>query len=319
MKFCEIIEKVICRGDFVSNKMIYENHGEFPVYSATTTGPVGFYKNYNYITKSNSFIISLNGNAGFVSLVKEASKVFIGSDCGVIEIKQNFLKKYNKEIIAIWLQDFCIKNRHVNGTQPKFAIDRNYNKQINENILNIINNIDLSAENIDDQIYKRIGNLNLARDFTSKKILLKDMIDKYKERGKRLVKGRELYYERGNVKAISSTTTGPMGYYNTSNYNLEENDFVYSIDGANAGYISLYLPQPVFITDHAGVITIKKEYVQKYGKLVISLFLQDYFVKQASKGTQPTFLLKNNLNLELNLGKLEVLSQYINDSFLSIK
>lgn len=316
MKFGNIIQKVICRGDFVSNKIIYDNYGKYPVYSAATTGPVGFYNKFNYVTQNNSFIISLNGNAGFVSLVEENKKIFIGSDCGVIEIKQEFLEKYSKEIIAIWLQDFCIKNRHVNGTQPKFAIDRNFNKQINENILKMINDIDLSVEDIDDKIYKKIENLNITLSISRNRILLKDMIDKYKERGKRLVKGRDLYYERGNIKAISSTTIGPMGYYSTSNYNLKDNDFIYSIDGANAGYISLYKPQPVFITDHAGVITIKEKYIQKYGKLAVALFLQDYFAKQASKGTQPTFLLKNNLNLELSIDKLEILSKHIKDIFL---
>ena len=79
---------------------------------------------------------------------------------------------------------------------------------------------------------------------------------------------------------------------------------------------TLYKPQKVFITDHAGVITVKDDYVKKYGKLSIALFLQSYFTKLTSKGTQPTFILKNNLKIRLNLSLLEKISEVIKDDFL---
>lgn len=323
MRFKELIDNVICRGNFISNKIMYENIGNIPVYSATTTGPVGFIKDDNdkfnyYITKDNSFLVSLNGNAGFISLVKENTKIFVGSDCGVIEIKPDFLKKYDKEIVALWLQDFCVRNRHVNGTQPKFSITKSYDKKINIKELESLSFMDFSEINKISKISKQLSSLKFNTDSTGKnRILLKDFISHdFFERGRRLVKGRELYRDHGNIKAISSTTTGPMGFYKKQNYYLKDNDFVYSIDGANAGYISLYKPQEVWITDHAGVISVKKEYLKKFGKLAISLFLQDYFIKLRTTGTQPTFLLKNNLNLLLDLNKLEALSKIITDELL---
>ena len=147
-------------------------------------------------------------------------------------------------------------------------------------------------------------------------IFLEDFIDGYIERGVRLVKGRDLYINHGSIKVISSTTTGPMGYYNKGNYLLKDNDFVYAIDGANAGYVSFYAPQEIFLTDHAGVISVKEQYVNQYGKVAIALFLQDYFVKLRSRGTQPTFLLKNNVNLKLNIKKLDVISKMDLDRYI---
>lgn len=319
MKFKDIIKNSICRGDFISNEIMYNNKGKIPVFSATTTGAVGFYKYSNYKFKKNSFLISLNGNAGFVSYIKDSTEIWIGSDCGVVEVIDSIINNYPKELIALWLQDFCVKNRHVNGTQPKFAIDRNYEKEIDIDFLQKLSSINLDDFNCENDIQKEIFEKykNITKIDFSSKIKLQEFIDGYIERGKRLVKGRELYFEKGNIKAISSTTSGPMGYYSKSNYNFTNNDFIYSIDGANAGYISIYKPQNLFITDHAGVITVRNFYVKKYGKLAIALFLQNYFTKAASKGTQPTFLLKNNLKMHIDLSVLEKIAEFVNDDFLN--
>ena len=65
------------------------------------------------------------------------------------------------------------------------------------------------------------------------------------------------------------------------------------------------------------MITVRDFYVKKYGKLAIALFLQNYFTKAASKGTQPTFLLKNNLKMHIDLSVLEKIAEFVNDDFLN--
>lgn len=314
----KLLKSYIPRGELITNEDIYNGYGSIPVYSATTTGAVGYYRKSNYITTPYTMLVSNNGNAGFVSLLPDNKEIWFGSDCGILELEDWVYQKYNKEIIAVWLQDFFIKNRHVNGTQPKFSLSRCINKDVDLNALDNLKNIDFSEVDLDDCVYESVKKyFNELNDSNTKNtIKLKNFINGYIERGKRLVIGRDLYTNYGNIKVISSTTTGPMGYYTRSNYELKPNDFLYTIDGANAGYVLLFSPQSIFITDHAGVISVKDEYNEKYGKVAIALLLQDYFVKKASKGTQPTFLLKNNLELELDLNRLHVLSKMKLDKYV---
>lgn len=321
MLFREFVEidTITERGKRITNEAMYNNFGEIKVISSKIDGCFGYiceeYLNLPINTNAkqyideNTFVYAIEGNAGYVSLYTP-QMIWLSDVSGLFDVKKKYIDMYGKDLIAIFLQYFFIKNRHNTGTQPKFLIKNILNKKIDMNVLTQLSKIDLSEVDIEDNIYSRVKtNYNelLIKNDTNK-IILKDFVDGYIERGTRLVIGRDLYLDYGNIKAISSTTTGPMGYYNKSNYDLKENDFLYSIDGANAGYISLYHPQSIFITDHAGVISVKEEYVKRYGKLSIALFLQDYFIKQTSKGTQPTFLLKNNLNLEMDLNILEVLS-----------
>lgn len=325
MKFKDFIkiDSLIERGKRITNEQLYYNTGTIPVISSKIDAPLGYisekFLNENIsarqIINKNTFIYAIEGSAGFVSLY-QPQIIWLSDVSGMFDVKEEYIKEYGKDLIAIFLQDFFVKHRHNNGTQPKFLIKNVLNIDLDLTPIDMLkNNIkikDFLVNTNNDLIFNKID----ISEITNQPILLQNFISNYIERGKRLVKGRELYYERGNIKAISSTTTGPMGYYSKNNYILGNNDFIYSIDGANAGYISLYKPQKVFITDHAGVITVKNDYVKKYGKLSIALFLQSYFTKLTSKGTQPTFILKNNLKIRLNLSLLEKISEVIKDDFL---
>lgn len=329
MLFRDFIEigTIVERGKRITNEDMYNNFGGIKVISSKIDGCFGYVSeeyinlpsniNAKQYINENTFVYAIEGSAGYISLY-EPQKIWLSDVSGIFDVKKKYIDKYGKYLIAVFLQDFFINNRHNNGTQPKFLIKNILNKKINIDILDKLVKIDLSEVDIEESIYDNVK-LNYNEIFITKnpnKIMLRDFIDGYIERGKRLVKGRDLYSEYGNIKVISSTTTGPMGYYNKSNYELKENDFLYAIDGVNAGYVSLYEPQLIFITDHAGVISVKEEYVKRYGKIAVALFLQDYFMKQTSKGTQPTFLLKNNLNLEMDLNILEIVSKMKLDDFI---
>lgn len=313
MKLQDILSGYMARGETLRNEDMYNEAGTIRVYSATTTGPVGYYNNYNYTLKNTSFIISLNGaNAGYVSIGLDHEKVWITSDCGVLELRESYIREYPKEVLALWIQDFCVKSRKVNGTQPKFYIASALGKEIDVSVLKKIASFDFSEANLRKRISNKIHKYYCEIEVRNSKreICFKNFIDSFFERGDRLVQGRDLYNNYGTIKVISSTTTGEMGFYNRANYLLGENDVVYAIDGANAGYVSVFKKGEVFITDHAGVITVKEEYVKKYGRIAIAIFLQDYFVKMRNaNGTQPTFMLKNNLNIMLDLSILDVLAK----------
>ena len=318
MKFKDIITDYIPRGELIRNEDMYQEQGIIPVFSAQTTGPFGYYDKANYKTTNNTFLFSVDGvNAGYVSIFTPNTDIWLTSVCGVLELNNSFIEKYPKEILAIWLQNFFIKNRHNNGTQPKFSILKILDKEINISELEMLHKMDLSFLSIEDEISVAIKNINIINNTDGKNtIKLKDFIEDYLERGTRLVKGRDLYINHGEVKVMSATTTGPTGYYNQSNFYLKENDFLYAIDGY-AGYVSILKPQKIFLTDHAGIITIPEKTIQKYGKVAIALFLQDYFIKnRTSTGNQPTFMLKNILELELDLDKLQILAERNLDQFI---
>ncbi|XTR38141.1 hypothetical protein ACQQ2T_01845 [Paraclostridium tenue] len=321
------LSSIIERGKRITNEDIYKNHGSIKVISSKIDGELGYVSeqyldeteniNANHEIGENTFVYAIEGNAGYISLYKP-QKIWLTDVAGIFDVKQKYIDKYGKFIIAIFLQDFFIKNRHNNSTQPKFLIKNILNKEIDLTLLDKLKGTDMAEveleQELEEDVCKYYQDINRISD--ENKILLKDFIDMYIERGKRLVQGRDIYINHGEVKVMSSTTTGPMGYYNRSNYDLKENDFIYSIDGVNAGYISILNPQRIFITDHAGVISVKKKFIKKYGKISIAIFLQNYFVKKRSNGTQPTFLLKNNLNLELNLNELEILKNMKLDKYL---
>lgn len=319
MLFKDILHSYFARGTLIRNEDLYNHYGNIPVYSAQTTGPIGYYNKTNYTTTQNTFIFSLNGaNAGYISITDSNIPIWFSSDTGVLELKDIYIKQYSKEILSIWLQDFFIKNRHNNGTQPKFSILKILNKKIDISYLEYLSKLDLTElnyEHILASVLKNIEDINITRGTNN--ILLKDFISNYKERGKRLVKGRDLYINHGNIKVMSATTSGATGYYNSFNEHLSNNQFIYSIDGYNAGYISILPEQDFFMTDHAGIIEVEQATVEKYGRVAISLWLQDHFCKnRTSNGSQPTFMLKNVLDTTLDLDKLEILSNYNLDEYI---
>ena len=319
MLFKYIIHSYIARGNLIRNEDLYNHYGNVPVYSAQTTGPIGYYNKTNYNTTQNTFIFSLNGaNAGYISITKENIPIWFSSDTGVLELKEEYLKKYPKEILSVWLQDFFVKNRHNNGTQPKFSILKVLDKEIDISYLNYLSQLDLQELDYEQKLESILTDIDeINKTNGTNTIRLKDFICSYKERGKRLVKGRDLYINHGNIKVISATTTGATGYYNSFNEHIADNQFLYSIDGYNAGYVSILPEQSFFMTDHAGIIEVPKETLTKYGRIAIALWLQDYFCKNStSNGSQPTFMLKNVLDLSLDLDKLEILSRYNLDEYI---
>lgn len=315
MKLKDIMEFPYCeRGSrLTQGGDLYFNTGQIKVISSSTTGPMGYYNRYNYELQENSFVYSIEGaNAGYVSIYLP-QKIWLMDVAGVINIKREYIAQYGKQQIALFLQYYFVKNRHNNGTQPKFNLKRCLDVEISFEILDRIAQMQLTTLEQNEEIFDRIiEKYSLLRNRKKHLICLRDFMDYYKDRGKRLVVGRDLYQNIGDIKVISSTTTGPMGYYTQSNYDLNENDFVYAIDGANAGYVSIYSPQKVWLTDHAGVITVKDTYVKQYSKIAIALFLQNIFTHNLSNtGTQPMFILKSMLDVSIDIGYLDVLENMI--------
>lgn len=319
MLFKDILHSYLARGSLIRNEDLYNHYGNIPVYSAQTTGPIGYYNKTNYTTTQNTFIFSLNGaNAGYISIVEANIPIWFSSDAGIFELKSYYVEKYSKEILSIWIQDFFVKNRHNNGTQPKFSILKVLDKEIDLSYLDYVSKLVLTELDYEHILEKSLINIEeINKTSGTNTICVKDFICSYKERGKRLVKGRDLYINHGNIKVMSATTTGAVGYYNASNEHITNNQFLYSIDGYNAGYVSILPEQSFFMTDHAGIIEVDQEIVEKYGRIAIALWLQDFFCKnRTSNGSQPTFMLKNILELSLDLDKLEILSQYKLDDYI---
>jgi hypothetical protein len=315
MKLKDIIELPYCeRGSRITQGGdLYRNRGDIRVISSTTTGPMGYYDKYNYILKKNSFVYSIEGcNSGYVSIY-EPQKIWLMDVAGVINIKEEYLNIYSKESIALFLQFYFVKHRHNNGTQPKFNLKRCLEIEIDLTLIEKTFSIDISAIEEDSMLYEKIiSNYSLIEKREKIMIPIRDFITNYKERGTRLVVGRDLYQCRGKIKVISSTTTGPMGYYDKCNYDIKNNDFVYAIDGANAGYVSKYDPQKIWLTDHAGIVTVKDEYCKAYGSMTIALFLQNIFVNNlGNTGTQPMFILKSILDLNIDIGYLKALEEVL--------
>ena len=315
MKLKDIIELPYCeRGTrLTQGGDLYFNTGEIRVISSSTTGPMGFYNKHNYELKENSFVYSIEGaNAGYVSIYPP-QKIWLMDVAGVVNIKKELVEQYGKEEMALFLQYYFVKNRHNNGTQPKFNLKRCLEIEIDFDIINKIAQAQLAVLEQNEEIFNRIIEKYTSLQRRSRKyIALREFMNNYKDRGKRLVVGRDLYQNLGNVRVISSTTTGPMGYYNQSNYELKENDFVYAVDGANAGYVSVYPPQKVWLTDHAGVISVKDIFLEKYSKITIAIFLQNIFTQNLSNtGTQPMFIIKSMLDVPIDIGYLDVLENLL--------
>lgn len=294
---------------------LYFNTGKIKVISSSTTGPMGYYNKSNYELKENSFVYSIEGYAGYVSIYPP-QKIWLMDVAGVVNIKNEIIERYGKEEVALFLQYYFVKNRHNNGTQPKFNLKRCLEVDIDFKIIEKIKQIQLTALEQNEVVFDKIvENYDLLKIRKKNYIDLREFMTAYKDRGSRLVIGRDLYQNSGNIKVISSTTTGPMGYYNRSNYELKYNDFIYAIDGANAGYISIYSPQKIWLTDHAGVISVKEDFLSKYNKVTIAIFLQNIFINNLSNtGTQPMFILKSLLDVPIDIGYLDVLEKLIFDN-----
>ena len=317
MKLKDIIELPYCeRGSrLTQGGDLYFNTGSIRVISSSTTGVMGYYNKYNYELKDNSFVYSIEGaNAGYVSIYSP-QKIWLMDVAGVVNIKREIINRYGKEEVALFLQFYFVNNRYNNGTQPKFNLKRCLEIDIDFGIFDKIMQIQLEVFEQNEKVFDRIiEKYDSLKNRNKTFICLKELLNSYKERSGRLVIGRDLYQNMGNIKVISSTITGPMGYYNKSNYELKQNDFVYAIDGANAGYVSIYSPQKIWLTDHAGVISVKESFLDRYSKETIAIFLQNFFTNNLSNtGTQPMFILKSLLEAPIDIGYLDVLEKLIID------
>lgn len=312
MKLKEIITAYKERGGYITEELIYNKYGSCPVYSASSLGTIGYYNKHNYITTPYTFIYTLNGIAGSVLITHEKEKIWFSNDTGVIEIDPNIAKQYKKETIAIYLQYLFICNRHNNGGRPKFSIKRCLEVVIDMEVLDFIENHENKEVGVELELKKNIVKILGQTDLWDNKstIKLEDLIESYKERGKRLTYGKDIYLSCGKIKIISADIYKPMGYYNSANYIIKENSFIYTIDGNNAGSILLINPENIWLTDHAGVINIKKQYVDEYGRLAIAIYLDAIFkANRDGTGARPQFLLKKVLKLNLNLCHIRMLTE----------
>lgn len=321
MKLKEIIKSYKERGGYITEELMYNQYGKYPVYSASSFGTIGYFNKYNYITTPFTFIYILNGIAGSVLITHENEKIWFSNDTGVIEIEPNIAKLYKKETFAIYLQYLFIGNRHNNGGRPKFSIKRCLEVEIDMKVLEFIENHDNKEVELELELEKDIDKILEQTDLWDNKsvVKLEDLIESYKERGKRLTYGKDIYRNCGKIKIFSADIYKPMGYYNSSNYAIKENSFIYTIDGNNAGSILLIKPQNIWLTDHAGVINIKKQYINKYGRLALGIYLDAIFkANRDSTGARPQFLLKKVLKLDLNLNHIRMLSEMQLGKFISI-
>jgi hypothetical protein len=313
MKLKNIIKSYSERGSFISETIIYNNPGVYPVYTSNTVSEVGYYSKYNYTITPYSYIYTLNGvKAGSILISQPGQKIWYSTDTGVFEIKPEFQSRYKKETVATYLQFLFMRNRHNNGGQPKFSLKRCLELEIEEDTLDFIekqNNYEIDNEKDLREKIKSIST-QLENVHSNNLITVADLLDSYKERGKRVTHGKDLYLNPGKYKVFSADIYGPMGYYNKYNYILKENSILYTIDGKNAGTVLTPAQQKIWLTDHAGVINIKQDYIDEFGKLPIAIYLQKIFKENRDgTGTRPQFLLKKVLNKKVNLDFLKILAQ----------
>ena len=135
----ELIEDYQERGNRITLEDIYNNYGEYPVYSATITGNIGFYNQSNYSLRDNSFLYAIEGNAGSITIApSKHKKIWIFDVAGVLNIKKEYIASFSKEAIAIYLGFLFRNNRHNNSSQPKFLIKKNLDLEVDLNILEIL-------------------------------------------------------------------------------------------------------------------------------------------------------------------------------------
>jgi len=135
----EIIESYKERGDRIRIEDIYNLYGEYPVYSSTITGNIGYYNNYNCEIQDNTLLYAIEGNAGSISIpFSKTQKIWLLDVGGIINIKSNILETFSKESIAIYLDALFKKNRHNNSGQPKFLLKNNFDLEIDLSTLRII-------------------------------------------------------------------------------------------------------------------------------------------------------------------------------------
>lgn len=128
------------RGNRITIEDIYNNYGEYPVYSSTITGNIGFFNQTNYTLSNNSLIYAIEGNAGSISIpTSPNNKIWLLDVAGVINLKDEYIVAYKKEIIAVYLEYLFRNNRHNNSGQPKFLIKKNLDLQIDLAVLEILN------------------------------------------------------------------------------------------------------------------------------------------------------------------------------------
>lgn len=135
-----ILEGFQERGTRITVEDIYNNYGEYPVYSSTITGNIGFFDKYNYTLSADSFVYAIEGNAGSISIpTSPNNKIWLLDVAGVINLKEEYIRNYKKEIIAVYLEYLFRNNRHNNSGQPKFLIKKNLDLQVDLSVLKILN------------------------------------------------------------------------------------------------------------------------------------------------------------------------------------
>lgn len=287
---------------------IYNNYGNIPVYSSSAYGPLGYYYKSNYTLTNKSIIYTLNGvGAGSTLLDSKSKDVWISNDTGVLELSDEVLNIYKKETIAVYLDYLFKLNRHNSGSQPKFSLKSNLELTIDTDALELIEAHDGEYLNKFDKINDITKDIKLNLDNITNKdtILVSDLIEKYIERGKRLTHGKDLYPCYGGVPVYSADIYGPMGYYDKFNIEIDDKSIIYTIDGKNAGSVIVTNDNKIWLTDHAGIIFLKKSIVEQFGRIGIATFLNQYFKRNLDvTGARPQFLLKKVLNNEINIEEL---------------
>ena len=136
----EIIESYQERGNRIRIEDIYNSYGDYPVYSSTITGNIGYYDNYNCEIRDNTLLYAIEGNAGSISIpYSPTEKIWLLDVGGIINIKDTIIERFSKESIAVYLDDLFKKNRHNNSGQPKFLLKNNFDLEIDLDELKIIN------------------------------------------------------------------------------------------------------------------------------------------------------------------------------------
>lgn len=296
---------------------IYKNKGEYPVYSASSNGPIGFYNKFNYEIKDNSFIYTLNGEwAGSILITQSYTNVWISSDTGVLEIKSEFIDYYGKEVVGVYLDYLFKSSRHNTGARPKFSLKKILSYDIDFNILNQIKDFDQNKAVARVTLLNKIKSISKdieeSSDIVSEYISISDLIDYYIERGKRLTIGKDLYPNKGEIPVYSADTTGPMGFYNNSNYCIEKNSLIYTIDGELAGSTLFPVGDKIWLTDHAGIIKLNDYYVENYGIIAIAVYLDLFFKSSLDVlDGRKQFLIKKIMDKNIDLSKIKIISKEI--------
>lgn len=228
-------------------------------------------------------------------ILSEIDNILINSESDI-----KLLKSVQYEEYDLVIDNYLVPNSQITKDEIIENVKR-LKKMQNEPHYNIV-----EKENEIIRIVKEIELIN-----TNNVVKLEDIIKNNIERGDRLTEP-EIYSGYGDIPVYSSTVTGPYGYYRTFNTEIDSSTIIYTIEGSNAGFVLIPVKEKIFLTDVAGIINIKDEYIKTYGKMAIAIYLQHLFIQNRhNTGKQPKFLVKRNMKMEINLDILKKISEVI--------